>query len=58
MRVGDGRRDREPDRADCRRRGQATGEMTGSGTIGGAAKRTADAIAAQLKKAAQEQGWI
>jgi hypothetical protein len=37
---------------------KGTGEMTGSDTIEGAAKRTADEIAAQLKTAAQEQGWI
>jgi hypothetical protein len=37
---------------------KATGEVTGSDTIEGAAKRTADEIAAQLKTAAQEQGWI
>jgi hypothetical protein len=34
------------------------GEATGSDTIEGAAKRTADEIAAQLKTAAEEQGWI
>jgi hypothetical protein len=34
------------------------GEGTGSDTIEGAAKRTADEVAAQLKTAAQEQGWI
>lgn len=34
------------------------GEESGSDTIEGAARRTADEIAAQLKKAAQEQGWI
>jgi hypothetical protein len=37
---------------------KATGEVTGSDTIEGAAKRTADEIAAQLKTAAEEQGWI
>lgn len=37
---------------------KATGEMTGSETIEGAAKRTADEIAAQLETAAEEQGWI
>jgi hypothetical protein len=37
---------------------KATGEVTGSDTIEGAAKRTADEIAVQLKTAAQEQGWI
>jgi hypothetical protein len=37
---------------------KATGEATGSDTIQGAAKRTADEIAAQLKTAAEEQGWI
>ena len=31
---------------------------TGSDTINGAAKRTADEIAAQLRVAAQKQGWI
>jgi hypothetical protein len=35
-----------------------TGEATGSGTIEGAAKRTAEAISAQLKIAAEQQGWI
>jgi hypothetical protein len=34
------------------------GESTGSDTIQGAAKRTADEISAQLRKAAAEQGWI
>jgi Domain of unknown function (DUF4410) len=34
------------------------GESTGSDTIEGAAKRTADEISAQLRKAAEEQGWI
>jgi Domain of unknown function (DUF4410) len=34
------------------------GEADGSDTIEGSAKRTADEIATQLKKAAQEQGWI
>jgi hypothetical protein len=37
---------------------KATGEATGSDTIQGAAKRTADEIAAQLRTAAEEQGWI
>jgi hypothetical protein len=37
---------------------KATGEATGSDTIEGAAKRTADEIAAQLKTTAEEQGWI
>jgi hypothetical protein len=37
---------------------KGTGEVTGSETIEGAAKRTADEIAAQLKSAAEEQGWI
>jgi hypothetical protein len=37
---------------------KATGEATGSETIQGAAKRTADEIAAQLRTAAEEQGWI
>jgi hypothetical protein len=37
---------------------KATGEVTGSETIEGAAKRTADEIAAQLRTAAEEQGWI
>ena len=37
---------------------KATGEATGSDTIQGAAKRTADEIAAQLHTAAEEQGWI
>jgi len=35
-----------------------TGEATGSDTIEGAAERTAEEISAQLKIAAQEQGWI
>jgi Domain of unknown function (DUF4410) len=35
-----------------------TGEATGQGTIEGAAKRTASEIAAQLREAAQRQGWI
>jgi hypothetical protein len=35
-----------------------SGEATGSATIEGAAKRTADEIAAQLKQAAEKQGWI
>ena len=34
------------------------GEETGSDTIEGAAKRTAKEISAQLKTAAEEQGWI
>jgi hypothetical protein len=34
------------------------GEATGSDTIQGAAKRTVDEIAAQLRTAAEEQGWI
>jgi hypothetical protein len=34
------------------------GERTGSNTIEGAAKRTADEIAAQLRVAAEKQGWI
>jgi hypothetical protein len=34
------------------------GEATGSDSIEGAAKRTADEIAAQLRTAAEEQGWI
>lgn len=37
---------------------KATGEATGSDTIEGAAKRTAAAIAGQLREAAQKQGWI
>ena len=35
-----------------------TGEATGSDTIEGAAKRTADEIAAQLQQTAEAQGWI
>ena len=35
-----------------------TGEATGSATIEGAAKRTAKEIAAQIKTAAEEHGWI
>jgi hypothetical protein len=34
------------------------GEGSGSDTIEGAAKRTADEISAQLREAAEEQGWI
>jgi Domain of unknown function (DUF4410) len=37
---------------------KATGEVTGSETIEGAAERTADEIAAQLRTVAEEQGWI
>jgi len=37
---------------------KATGEATGEATIEGAAKRTAAAIAGQLREAAQKQGWI
>jgi hypothetical protein len=37
---------------------KATGEATGSATIEGAAKRTAAAIAGQLREAARNQGWI
>lgn len=37
---------------------KATGEVTGSENIEGAAERTADEIAAQLRTAAEEQGWI
>ena len=37
---------------------KATGEVTGSETIEGAAERTADEIAAQLRTAAEQQGWI
>ena len=37
---------------------KATGELTGEATIEGAAKRTAAAIAGQLREAAQKQGWI
>jgi hypothetical protein len=37
---------------------KATGEVTGSETIEGAADRTAKEIAAQLRTAAEEQGWI
>jgi hypothetical protein len=37
---------------------KGTGEVTGSETIEGAAERTADEIAAQLRTAAEEQGWI
>ncbi len=37
---------------------KATSEATGSDTIEGAAKRTADEIAAQLRTAAEEQGWV
>jgi hypothetical protein len=34
------------------------GETSGSATIEGAARRTADEISAQLQKAAEKQGWI
>lgn len=34
------------------------GETTGSDTIEGAAGRTADEISAELRKAAEQQGWI
>jgi hypothetical protein len=37
---------------------KGAGEVTGSETIEGTAKRTADEIAAQLRTAAEEQGWI
>jgi hypothetical protein len=37
---------------------KATGAVTGSETIEGAAKRTAKEIAAQIRTAAEEQGWI
>ena len=37
---------------------QLYGEGTGSDTIEGAAERTADEIAAQIKTAAEEQDWI
>jgi hypothetical protein len=37
---------------------KAHGEMTGSSTIEGRAKPTADEIGAQLKVAAEKQGWI
>jgi hypothetical protein len=37
---------------------KAYGEASGSSTIEGRAKATADEIAAQLKMAAQKQGWI
>jgi Domain of unknown function (DUF4410) len=37
---------------------KATGEVTGSETIEGAAERTAKEIAAQLRTAAEEQGWV
>jgi hypothetical protein len=37
---------------------KATGEVTGSETIEGAAERTAKEIAAQLRTAAEQQGWI
>ena len=35
-----------------------TGEATGSDTIEGAAKRTAEEIGAQLRQTAEAQGWI
>jgi len=37
---------------------KATGEATGAATIEGSAKRTAAAIAGQLREAARKQGWI
>jgi hypothetical protein len=37
---------------------KGTGEATGSATIEGAARRTSDVIAAQLREAAERQDWI
>ena len=37
---------------------KATGEVTGSDTIEGSAKRTAEEISAQIKTVAEKQGWI
>jgi len=37
---------------------KAAGEIDGSATIEGSAKRTANEIAVQLKEAAEKQGWI
>ena len=37
---------------------KAQGELSGRTTIAGTAKRTADAIADELRKAFQKQGWI
>ena len=37
---------------------KVAGELDGSDTLEGSAKRTADEIAAQLEKAAEKQGWI
>lgn len=37
---------------------KVAGEATGSDTVEGSAKRTADEIAEQLEKVAQKQGWI
>jgi hypothetical protein len=37
---------------------KAPGEVTGSDTIQGAAKRTGNEMAAQLRTAAEERGWI
>ena len=37
---------------------KATGELTGSETIEGAAKRTAKEVGVQLRTAAEAQGWI
>jgi Domain of unknown function (DUF4410) len=37
---------------------KAQGELSGRTTIEGTAKRTADAIAAELREAFQKQGWI
>jgi antitoxin component of MazEF toxin-antitoxin module len=34
------------------------GEATGSSTVEGSARRTADEIAEQIEKVAQKQGWI
>jgi hypothetical protein len=38
--------------------GKAGGELSGSSTIEGTARRTADAIADELHKAFEKQGWI
>ena len=37
---------------------KVAGEATGASTIEGAAKRTAEEIADQIKEAAERQGWI
>ena len=45
-------------RPDHRRRDEGVRGKSGKSSIEGAAKRTADEIAAQLKAGAEKQGWI